>query len=179
MKKQKIVRKGYQVDFSKIEEGYSYSSHITYAESLGKARALLLDKCSYEYMCLKDEEREVTYLNIPVIRYPEMDTFMFGDKEMTQQAYEEHQAKNERSAGLQAILDNNIIKFCYIRKGSYYGPDSNGYTDFRHKAGIYTKEEAVSHAKYCDEIWLEVIDVTEHNKMIQDEIKDLQTRILK
>jgi len=98
---------------------------------------------------------------------------------MTAHEIEEELKERKRLSEFNLILDNKSIKYCYIRKGSYYRPNSCGYTDFVHRAGVYTKEEAVRHAVGCRDIWLKRIDIEEHNKIIQSEIKDLKTRLLK
>lgn len=87
--------------------------------------------------------------------------------------------ERRRLSKLDEILMNPSVKYCYIRKGSYYRPNSCGYTDYKHKAGVYTKEDAVDHAKGCRDLSLEIVDVPEHNQMIQSEIQELQKRILK
>ena len=75
-------------------------------------------------------------------------------------------------------MNDNGIKYCYIRKGSYYKPNSCGYTDFKHRAGVYSKEEAVSSAKSCRDITLEIIDIQSHNEMLNIEIAELQNKLL-
>lgn len=178
--KYKLAQKAYEIDFSKIEEGFLYDSSrfITYAETRNKAKSQILKEAYCESICLEGEEDEVTYLTIPVIRCKEADKYFFEDKEISLYQIEEELTERKRLSDLQEILDNESIKYCYIRKGGYYKPNSCGYTDFKHRAGVYTKKEAVSHAKSCSDIWLERIDIEDHNKMIQSEIQDLQTRIL-
>jgi hypothetical protein len=79
---------------------------------------------------------------------------------------------------LEKILINDSFSHCYIKKGGYYRPHSSGYTDFRHRAGIFTKEEAVKSAKSCRDLTIIPINAIEHNKMINDEIDDLKTRLI-
>lgn len=179
--KYKISKKAYEIDFSKIEEGFLYdsSSFITYAETRNKAKTQLLKQVYCENICLNGEDEEVTYLTIPVIRCKESDKYFFEDKEMTLYQIEEELTERKRISVLDEILNNENIKYCYIRKGSYYRPNNSGYTDFKHKAGVYLKEDAVSSAKSCRDIWLERIDIEEHNKMINDEVRELQRKILK
>lgn len=178
--KYKLAKKAYEIDFSKIEEGFLYdsSSFITYAETRNKAKSQLLKQSYCESICLEGEDEEVTYLTIPVIRFKEADKYFFEDKEMSLYDIEQELSERKRLADLQEILDNENIKYCYIRKGGYYKQNSCGYTDFKHRAGVYTKEEAVSHAKSCRDIWLERIDIEEHNKMMNEEINDLISRVL-
>jgi hypothetical protein len=94
------------------------------------------------------------------------------------EAKRELKKQQKRIAVLDGILNNETITHCYIRKGSYYRPDSCGYTDYRHRAGVYTKEYAVSHAKRCEEITVVPIDIEEHNAFLTAEIQDIQSRLL-
>lgn len=176
----KLAQKAYEIDWSKIEEGFLYdsSSFIVYAETRNKAKTELLKKAYFENVCLSGEDDEVTYLTIPVIRCKEADKYKFEDKDLTKRQIEEIQTERQRIYDLDEILNNPNIKYCYIVKGSYYRPNSCGYTDYKHKAGVYTKEEAVSHAKSCRDIRLERIDIEDHNKMIQSEINELKRRII-
>lgn len=91
----------------------------------------------------------------------------------------EELSKRKRISDLDEILNNEYIKYCYIiKRDSYYVPHSCGYTDFKYKAGVYSKEDAVSSAKSCRDLRIERIDIDEHNQMIKDRIQDLNTRLL-
>lgn len=79
---------------------------------------------------------------------------------------------------LKQIAKSKKITHCYIRKGSYYRPGSCGYTDYKVKAGVYTKEEAINHAERCRELTLVPIDNAKHNELIMDEVKDLLSRYI-
>jgi hypothetical protein len=179
--KYKIAQKAYEIDFSKIEEGFLYDSSgfITYSETRNKAKTQLLEKAYCESICLRGEEDEVTYLTIPVLRCKEADKYFFEDKQISLYKIEEILSERKRLSVLDGILNNENIKYCYIIKGSYYRPNACGYTDLKSKAGVYTKEDAVSSAKSCRDIYLEIIDIKDHNKMIQIEIRDLENKILK
>lgn len=81
---------------------------------------------------------------------------------------------------LNKILKNKKITHCYIRKnGSYYRPNCCGYTDFRHKAGVYEKEDAVNQSLSCSELIVIPINVSEHNEMLLQAIKDISENIIK
>lgn len=96
---------------------------------------------------------------------------------MTLHRYEEIVCRRNRNAKLDQMLID--YKYAYIMKrGTYYLPGSCGYTSYRSKAGVYKIEEAVQHAKGCEEIYLETIDIEEHNKMVKNEIKNLTERII-
>ena len=166
----KIIKKAYQVDLNKIEEGYLYSPMICYAENRNKAKSSLLGENLYSDLKLAGEEEEVTYLTTPVVRCKSADKYDFEGLEMTQRQIDDELTERKRLSVLDEILNNKSIKYCYIRKRGYYRPNSCGYTDFKHRAGVYEKEKAVSHAKGCKEIWLEIIDIDEHNNMITSEL---------
>lgn len=176
--KRKLVKKAYEINFSKVEEGYLYCPEVCYAETRNKAKSLLLAQTRYESIMLRGEDDEVTYLTIPVIRCKHADKYEFEGMEKTKGQIEDILAERKRIASFDEILDNDSYVYCYIRKNGrgYYKPNSSGYTDFQHRAGVYTKEEGVSSAKGCRDIWLERIDIDEHNQMIDDEIKQLKWR---
>lgn len=178
--KYKLSKKAFEIDFSKIEEGYLYdsSSFITYAENRNKAKSELLRMAYCENICLTGEDEELTYLTIPVIRCKEADKYFFEDKEMTLLSIDRELRERKRISDLDEILNNKHIKYCYIVKNGYYRPNNCGYTDFKHRAGVYSKEEAVSSAKSCSDIRIMRIDINEHNQMINDEINELKTRLL-
>lgn len=175
-----LVKKAYQIDFNKIEEGYLYCERSCYAKTRNEAKSTLLGKLKsdYEELQLKYSDDKVNYLNIPVIRYKEADRYLFEDKELTLSAIEEIHQERIRIASLDEILNDNSIVFCYIKKGNYYKPGSSGYTDFKIFAGVYTKEEAISHAKSVREIKIIPINIDEHNSMIVKEIEDLKSRYI-
>lgn len=77
---------------------------------------------------------------------------------------------------LDALAADASVTHCYISKGMYYRPGSCGYTDFRHRAGVYKKSEALQHAKSCRDLTLVPIDVKEHNEMLRKEANDILSR---
>ncbi len=79
---------------------------------------------------------------------------------------------------LNKIEKNKKVTHCYIRKhGSYYRPDCCGYTEYRHRAGVYEKQDAISKARSCRDLDILPIDHAEHNKNLCAEIKDIATRL--
>lgn len=49
-------------------------------------------------------------------------------------------------------LENSKAKFFYITNGPYYRPGASGYTSRITEAGLFTKEEAISHARHCEDL---------------------------
>jgi len=177
--KYKIAKKAWGIDWSKIDEGAYYSGNIdpVHADTRGKAKSLLLPDIS-EYK-LRWSDDDIVFTNIPIVRIKEADKYEFNGELLTIWEYEKKQLETQRISKLDGILEDTIVTHCYIKKGSYYRPNSCGYTDFRNKAGIYTKEDAVSHAKSCSDLSIIPIDIKEHNEMIKSEINDLSSRLIK
>lgn len=173
-----IVSKAYEIDLDKLDEGYLSDSIICYAENSNKAKTKLLKQIRYDDWKLKYSSEELNYLNIPVKRKKSSDKVIFEGKEVLRCSIDELISERERVAKLDEISNNPNIKYCYIIKGSYYRPNSCGYTSLRFEAGVYPKDEAVSHAKSVRVIRLEWVDIEEHNKMINQKIAELQGRLL-
>jgi hypothetical protein len=172
----KPVQKAYQIDFSRIEEGFLYSQTFTLADTRSKARTKLFKMSDGMQLY---NGKELTIMNLPMIRCPQEDLYEFEGQKISQEKLEYLLKKRKRWAILDNILNDTDIEFCYIKKrGSYYRPHSCGYTDFQHRAGVYPKSEAVSNGKSCDELDIIPINTQEHNQMIKSEIEDLQTRLL-
>lgn len=178
MKTTIAIKKAYQVDLSKIEEGYLYSDLIIHADNRNQAKSHLLSENKYEGLRLRGSDDEVTYLTIPVIRAKECDKYIFESQEKTKHEIDEILYERKREAKLNSFLTDPKITHCYIRKGSYYRPNSCGYTDYKHLAGVYSIKEGVSDAKSCRDIYLEIIDVEKHNNMVIDMINELKSRII-
>lgn len=178
MKTATAIKKAYQVDLSKIEEGYLYSDIITHADNRNQAKSQLLSENKYGGLCLRGSNDEVTYLTIPVIRAKEYDVYIFESQEKTKYEIEEILQERKREAKLNSFLADPKITHCYIHKGMYYRPNSCGYTSYKHLAGVYSIEEGVSDAKSCRDIYLEIIDVEKHNNMVMDMINELKSRII-
>ena len=173
-----LVEKAYEIDLDKLGEGYLSGSIVCYAENVNKAKAELLKMVQYDDWKLRYSGEGLTYLNIPVKRRVSSDKVIFEGKEVVRSSIESIISERERIANLDSILNNPNIKYCYIKKGSYYRPNNCGYTSFRFDAGVYLKEEAVQSAKSVREICLECVDIEEHNKMINEKIAELKGRLL-
>ena len=171
-----VVKKAYEIDLERLDERYLSDNIVCYATSFNKAKIILLKEVD-GFWNLKNGE-ELTYLNIPVIRRKSSDIVIFEGEEVNRSLIPDIIHERERKAKLEEILNNPNIKFCYIIKGNYYGPNHRGYTSYRDQAGIYPKIEAVNHAMSVREIRLEAIDVDEHNKMINAKISELKEKLI-
>lgn len=174
-----IVKKAWELNFDKIKDGFLGSTIIVYADNVNKAKQLILTEITYDEWVLKHTEEVINYMNIPIVRCKGADRVIFEGTPTRRNDIEEIKQERKRIAELDAILNNPAITHCYIDKGGYYRPNWCGYTDQLHRAGIYTKQEAVEHAKKVREIRLKPIDNTEHNNMINKEIAELKTRLIK
>lgn len=176
--KYKLVEKAYCIDLIRIRHGYQYPLTICHAKNLNKAKSII-------FKLIKDSEmtncygEPITLANIPVVRHENADHYHFDGKIMTMKEIIGETKERERLAKLDALLANESIKYCHICKhGSYYRPNSAGYTDYITRAGIYEKERAVDHARRCSELSIIPINIERHNKMINDEIADLQSLLI-
>lgn len=176
--KLEIVKKAYELNLEKIEGGEYTTPSISYAETRGKAKNEILEDIQYGGLRTRWIGEEVNYQNIPIRRAKELDIVLFEGQEVKRWRVEDILNQRERESELDRLLNDPDVTYCYIRKGSYYRPNSNGYTDFRTKAGVYTKQDAVRKAKHCNELRLEVVDIEEHNQLIRDEINELSTRLI-
>ncbi len=176
MKRLIRASKAWRVDLGRIEEGYMYSDTFCYAETRNDAKRLLLSDS--RYMMLRCGG-EVTYLTIPLCRAPDLDLYEFEGDKLTQDCIAQRLAKRERHHLYDSILNDETITHCYIKKnGAYYRPNSCGYTDHRHRAGVYPKTEAISEGKSVDELVIVPVVNAEHNAMLTEEIDNLKSRLL-
>ena len=53
-----------------------------------------------------------------------------------------------------------------------------GYTSFRHKAGVYLKEEAVNHCTGIIELECLPINIQEHNEILLNEIARIKKGVI-
>jgi hypothetical protein len=179
----KILKKAYRIDLERIKDGEIYLEKFCHAKSLSNAKTELLKLAYDEDMSLRSnpwdsEKTELTYLNIPVVRHYIEDVVEYKGREITRREYFRAIEDERKNEGLQEILDNPSITHCYIKKGPYYRPNYCGYTDHLYRAGIYPKQDAISHVTGVREASAIPINNEEHNRMIEEQIKDLQSRII-
>lgn len=174
-----IVKKCWKIDLDKIDEGFMYSGVSVHADSRNEAKTKLLHEIRYDEWKIRFTREEVNYINIPVIRSKAGDIVLFEGNEIKKWEVNHVLSERKRFVELDKILENPGVQFCYIMKrGSYYAPNSNGYTDYKFKAGVYTKEEAVQDAKSCNELRIIPINIEEHNSILNKMIKDIESRII-
>lgn len=172
-----IVKKAYAIDTHKISEGYFIDELVCHAENRNKARSILYDRIRGEDWKLFTGE-DIDFLNIPVSRSPSHDLVVYNGSEVCINVIPSIEIEDERQATLSKIENDPAITHVYIRKGAYYCPGWCGYTEFREKAGVYAKKEAISEAKRVRDIRLVPIEKEEHNDMLRKAIADLESRIM-
>lgn len=174
----KASQKAWGINWDKINEGGYYAGNVppVAAESIGQAKVLLWPDIQ-DYILSDGSHME--FITMPIKRFPQSDLFEFEGGLHTEWQIEELKTERERKRKLSSILEDSDISHCYIiKRGLYYGDNMCGYTDYRSKAGVYTKSDAVSHAMSCHEVSVRVIDKEDHNNLILEQIKALRSRII-
>lgn len=178
MANEKQTLKAWGIDWSKIDEGAYHSGNIesVHAETIGKAKYLLLKEASDYKLRTGDD---IEYRNIPVIRYPKDDLYLFNDKHLTMEQIEEYQRIEKRLSELDLIMNSGAITHCMIKRhGDYYRENYKGYTYEYLQAGIYRKEDAIAHGKNIHDITIIPLDNEKHNQRILVAIEDLKRRLI-
>lgn len=172
--------KAYELNLDRIIEGYRCSPVVVYADTRGKAKSIMWEDIKYDNYGLNGYgDKELSFLNLPIKRAKEYDKVKFEGKYLTKVEIEDIERKRNRIENLDNLLKDDNISHCYIvKRGSYYMPNSCGYTSIKTRAGIYKKEDAVGSAKSCEDISLEVIDNLKHNNMILKEIEQLKNKLI-
>ena len=148
-------------------------TEIVYADKPSEAKSNANDWVNWDL-----ESKDPKYTDLRCRRNKSYDIVSYKGKNMKRFMVQVENENDLRNKKLDEILENKNIKYCYICKNGFYRPNFCGYTDFKHRAGVYTKEIAVAHARGVKEIYLERIDIDEHNKMIYEEIKELESRLI-
>lgn len=123
-----------------------------------------------------------TYISLCLKRSPEYDKFLIGGRIRSREEIDYDLKKQVRDDGFKQMLADNPNSFAYIRKGGYYyQPNHCGYTEYKSYAGVYSLQEAV---RAClgmslgDYMRPELINVDEHNAMINKQIEGLTARLI-
>lgn len=124
-------------------------------------------------------DNEITYISCKVKRAKEFDKILVDGVYKTQIEINRDKEKQLRLNFLQSILDDENITHCYIiKRGTYYRPNSCGYTEFKLFAGIYPKKEAVSDGISCQDLTIEPINVLEHNEYLNKHLTEIKSRLI-
>lgn len=170
-----IEKKGYKIDLDRVQDTYLWSERQCQADSVNEAKKLLLDTVRYDDMRLNNGD-DVTYLNIPVVRAKGVDIIIYNGEKKERWRVEFDIAEEQRISELRELCLSH--KYFYIYKGSYYRPNSNGYTSLKEFAGVYDSKDAFISARHCREVRLIPINIEEHNNMIEKTISNLSSRLI-
>ena len=147
---------------------------VTYATTPSKAKSVSTEWAEWE---LNGEWPKWTDLKVK--RAKNADIVLFEDKEVKRYQVESILYNRKRKAKLESFLDDPVLTHCYIMKrGTYYRPNSSGYTSRKHQAGIYTIKEGVEDAISCNELWLERISKADHNAMLEKHLEETKQLML-
>jgi ribosomal protein L2 len=176
--KYKIIHKSYEIDLNQIEDGLFTGEITCYAGNMHEAKSKLWNTIKHTNFRLIDGN-ELRYSNIPVKRKEEYDLVLFENSETIRHKISDILYKRSKNNEINEILNNDIIKYCYILKGGYYYRNNScGYTESLLEAGIYEKNDAIKHASCCFDLRLVPIDINKHNEMIRNKIDELTKKIL-
>lgn len=183
MKGHTIVKKAFKIDLAQIEVGFLMSDKICYADNRNKAKSILLAEIVYEECKTKYTDKDVTYLNIPVLRAKNLDVVMFRGEETKRYLIDGIIAKEVRDKRLNDMLKENPGAKAYVKNGnygSYWGPNHSGYADSVIFAGVYSIDEAVRivlSSSLDRQESVIIIDTEERNHEIDHKISKLNTEI--
>ena len=176
-----LVEKAWAINPHNFKEPHFAPDGIFHATSPGQAKLKILREIRYEDHKTYTGD-DITFLNIKIKRAPSADTYKLGEqtKSLSQIQYElEVKERNEK---LEKLIQDNPGAKAYIAKGGlYYRPGSCGYTERLVDAGVYSIEHAAREVRGCslgDHMRVAVIKTEEHNKMINDKIEDLKSRLI-
>lgn len=177
-----ISKKAWCLNLNAIEEGYLHGGFIVLAKNRNQARSKMIEEIKYESIELNkfyNSSTEITYLNVPIRRCKECDLVKFEGEELERWRVKNRIDHRLRMKELDSILEDDSVIHVYIKKrGSFYGSNFCGYTGCIEKAGVYKKEEAIKHARSCDELLIVPISTEDHNKMLAQKIDALKSKIL-
>lgn len=175
------THKAWIINKSNIYEPWFVTDEPFYGKNRNEARTDALAEIGDQVIDKSD--RPITLLTIRMIRAKHFDKILVDGVYKTKAQIEYAAREKAFKENLNKILADSPDGWAYVRKGgSYYRPDSRGYTEYIHKAGIYSVKQAVAEVRGCameDCMSVIVIDPAEHNAMINKEIEGLQSRLIK
>ncbi len=176
-----LKEKAYSVNNSNFDEPYFAPEKCYYAENVGKAKKKCLDDIKYDgYTDTKG--KDISFINLKMQRAKCADKYLVDGKIKTLVDIEYDKRLKERNDAIDLLVSENPTAKAYVKKGGYYyRPNSSGYTERTHEAGIYSIQEAAAEVKGISErdcASVILIDNDVHNKMINEKIEDLKTRLI-
>jgi hypothetical protein len=168
-----IKNKAWCVDHTLTNETGAWIQLVVYAETEKKAKSRLMKKVAFEFLSLSKNDKIITVVNIPVVRYKFKDLVEFEGSGKTKSEIKQILKERARIEALDRILEDESIVHVYIKKDEYfYGKNWGGFSDSTLYAGVYKKDNAVAHARECPLLSLQPCH--KHNLAILEEIKRLR-----
>lgn len=174
--------KAWAINADKFKQSWYVPEDVIYTNDRNEARLKAMGLLKWTDLLLEDTDEEATYLNVPVRRVPRADKYEVDGQILTAANIEYENRKRTRNEEIDKIVAENPNGHAYVKKGgTYWMPNSNGYTDYRIKAGVYSVQEAARIVKSSSLDRYEtfvLIDKEEHNNYILGHIEDLKTRLI-
>lgn len=169
----------YHEGMIRYEHGYYQHKDelpLKYANTRNEARKKGVSDC-YDYS--KEDESELTFTDIIVVRVKECDKYLFEGRDLTNREIAIELKKRERNNKLKALPDDKL--YLLQKRGSYvgnavvfWGENNCGYYCNMENVGKYTKEDmlkiainneniVVWDADYIDSVLVKVADAQNLN----------------
>ncbi len=176
-----LQQKAWAINPANFDQPWHVPDSPYYAETQGKAKQKVLADLRYDdYVDLNG--KPIDFLNLKVKRAKHADKYLVDGQQKTLGQIEYDERRKQKVFQISKLVADNPNAMAYIRKGGkYYRPSHSGYTEILTNAGIYPIAEAARTVLACsldDRMMLEVIDSNEHNKMMNQAIEDLKSRII-
>lgn len=177
----KPALKAYIVNPIDFDQPYFAPTDPVYGETQGKAKVAALSMV-LESGCQNYLNEDFTFSTLRIKRAPQYDKFIVDG--VFRSAYQiEHDKKiADRKNEMSKLLADNPDGYAYIMKGGYYyKPNNCGYTEYKTYAGVYSLQDAVRStlsSSLNDYLRPILIDIDEHNSMINSQIESLKNRLI-
>lgn len=175
------------VDNLILEDPHHFEKPVIYAEKASEAKSKVMkflkgysvkDYINGDYR--DNYSREIKYTDIRVKRVKSLDKVSYGGKLLTVEEVRQLKWVEERDAKAKKLADKYpdeiavVWAGCY---GAYWGANRAGYFSSIESAGKYTTKEAYDIVKgndYSRQEIVELLNVEEYNKKIQEKINELE-----
>ncbi len=176
-----LQQKAWAINTVNFDQPWHVPDGPYYAETKGKAKQKVLADLRYDNF-VDHNGKQIDFLNLKVYRAKLADKYLVDGQQKTLGEIEYDERRKQKVVQISKLVADNPNAMAYIRKGcKYYRPGHAGYTEILTSAGVYPIAEAARTVLACsldDMMMLEVIDNSEHNKMIRDAMEDLKSRLI-
>ena len=176
-----LQSKAFTINNRNFREPYFAPDVTVYADTASKAKSKILSKIKYDE-CKDIYGEIINFITLRVMRAKSADKYLVDGQLKTLHDIEYDRKVKEKNERLDLLVAQNPNAKAFIKKGgSYYCSNYCGYTERKTEAGIYSIEDAVKSAKGCslgDYMDVVILDPIEHNKMINDKINELKSKLI-